>query len=97
MIASPSIGTSAALRIIVERPIGQKFEIPKGVWAYRLSDRRVVLGGALSNGGNVVSWLRGLVGEDVSEETMQEAEAIAPDSHGLTVLPFLAGALTNLE
>jgi gluconokinase len=45
----------------------------------------------LSNGGNVVSWLRGVVGEDPTEESMSEAGQIAPDSHGLTVLPFLAG------
>ncbi len=86
-----TVGTSAALRVIVERPIGQEFEIPSDVWAYRLDDRRVVFGGALSNGGNVISWLRDLVGEDVSEASMQEAESVAPDSHGLTVLPFLAG------
>jgi gluconokinase len=86
-----TVGTSAAIRVIIDRPIGQAFEIPSDVWAYRLDDQRVVFGGALSNGGNVVSWLRGVAGEDPTEETMSEAGAIAPDSHGLTVLPFLAG------
>lgn len=86
-----TVGTSAAIRAIVERPIGQPFDVPNDVWAYRLDERQVVFGGALSNGGNVVSWLRGLVGEDPSEETMDEAGAIAPDSHGLTVLPFFTG------
>jgi gluconokinase len=86
-----TVGTSAAIRVIIDRPIGQAFEIPSDVWAYRLDEQRVVFGGALSNGGNVVSWLRGVAGEDPTEETMSEAGAIAPDSHGLTVLPFLAG------
>jgi gluconokinase len=86
-----TVGTSAAIRVIIDRPIGQAFEIPSDVWAYRVDKQRVVFGGALSNGGNVVSWLRGISGEDPTEESMSEAGAIAPDSHGLTVLPFLAG------
>jgi gluconokinase len=86
-----TVGTSAAIRVIAERPLGQAFDVPTDVWAYRLDERHVVFGGALSNGGNVVSWLRGVVGEDPTEESMSEAGRIAPDSHGLTVLPFLAG------
>jgi gluconokinase len=86
-----TVGTSAAIRVIAQRPVGQAFDVPTDVWAYRLDERHVVFGGALSNGGNVVSWLRGVVGEDPTEETMSEAGQIAPDSHGLTVLPFLAG------
>jgi gluconokinase len=86
-----TVGTSAAIRVIAERPLGEAFDVPNDVWAYRLDERHVVFGGALSNGGNVVSWLRGVVGEDPTEETMGEAGQIEPDSHGLTVLPFLAG------
>jgi gluconokinase len=86
-----TVGTSAAIRVIAERPLGEPFDVPTDVWAYRLDERHVVFGGALSNGGNVVSWLRGVVGEDPAEETMSEAGLIGPDSHGLTMLPFLAG------
>jgi gluconokinase len=86
-----TVGTSAAIRVIADCPLGEPIDVPNDVWAYRLDDQHVVFGGALSNGGNVVSWLRGVAGEDPTEETMSEAGQIEPDSHGLTVLPFLAG------
>jgi len=82
------IGTSGAMRVAFagEPPS----EIPSSLWSYRASDRRVVVGGALSDGGGLVNWLtESLNVDDVSLQ--EELAALEPDSHGLTVLPFWSG------
>lgn len=82
------IGTSGAMRVAV--PGATPPTVPAGLWRYRADRERFLVGGALSNGGNVWSWLT---------ETMQlpatgadeMIAAMPPDEHGLTVLPFLCG------
>ena len=51
-----------------------------------------MIGGSLSDGGSVVAWLRRLtrLPEDLAEAERAIA-AMAPDAHGLTVLPLLSG------
>lgn len=83
-----TVGTSAALRTVLEIEPGR---IPEGLWCYRLDGRRVVLGGALSNGGNAVASLRGLLRLPPEAEWEAGLRAIQPDTHGLTVVPFLLG------
>jgi gluconokinase len=81
--AALMVGTSAALRRIYET--GQPAPRP-GLFLYRLDERAVVEGGALSDGGNLYYWL---------ERTLQPAEgSIAerpPAEHGLVFLPLLGG------
>jgi len=86
-----TVGTSAAVRMILPRPPDQAWSIPDGLWAYRLDRQRAVLGGALSNGGNLLRWIWNTTGTDRDDETTMAAAALAPDSTGLTLLPFLAG------
>ena len=86
-----TVGTSAAVRMILPRPPEESWVIPHGLWAYRLDRERAVLGGALSNGGNLLRWIWDLTGTDRGDETTTAATALAPDSTGLTFLPFLAG------
>jgi len=87
--AALMIGTSGAERVLWEPRRDERVRQSFGLWRYRLDRRRVIVGGALSNGGNVREWvmrtLRG--GADLEAR----AAALPPDSHGLTVLPFLAG------
>jgi gluconokinase len=82
------IGTSGALRVAHS---AEKIDIPWGLWAYRVDRRMFVLGGALSDGGNVFAWLERTLRLDVGSDLERELAEMAPDSHGLTVLPFLAG------
>lgn len=86
-----TVGTSGAMRTIV--PANERLPgIPPGqLWVYRLDRDLSVIGGALSNGGNVTSWLADRFSEGDFETLSNEAAKIAPDDHGLTVLPFLAG------
>jgi gluconokinase len=83
-----TIGTSSAMRVVYE---SEKIQIPKGLWTYRLDGRRFVIGGALSEGGNLYAWLRGLLRVGTEAEIEAELATFEPDSHGLTVLPFVAG------
>ncbi|HYI24507.1 MAG TPA: gluconokinase [Thermomicrobiales bacterium] len=87
-----TIGTSAAMRVIVPGDsTAQDTRLPERIWRYRLDRQRQVLGGALSNGGNVTSWLaRDLFDQEFGPLT-EEAANMPPDSHGLTILPLLAG------
>lgn len=84
-----TIGTSGAMRIIVDDKEHAKIS-PK-LWRYRLDRHSAVLGGALSNGGNVLSWLADLTGQKDFDALVADASSIPPDGHGLTVLPLLAG------
>jgi gluconokinase len=86
-----TVGTSAAVRMILPRPPHRPWVIPQGLWAYRLDRERAVLGGALSNGGNLLRWIWNTTGTDRDDETTAAAVALTPDSTGLTFLPFLAG------
>ena len=84
-----ALGTSGAVRVMVEHEIAV---IPHGLWVYRVDRQRSLLGGALSEGGSLFAWLRETLAL-TSEYARLEADlaALAPDAHGLTVLPFVAG------
>lgn len=80
-----TIGTTSALRIAkqIER-------VPDGLWRYLVCDGMPLVGGATSEGGNVYQW----VIEELALDTQNLETALAeraPDQHGLTVLPLLAG------
>ena len=86
--AALMVGTSGALRVLERAPAPVP---PHQLWCYRLDAERPVLGGSLSDGGSVVAWLRKLMQMPEPEEAERELAAMAPDSHGLTFLPLLAG------
>jgi gluconokinase len=82
------VGTSGAMRVLWK---AGSVEIPDGPWCYRADNKRFVMGGALSDGGNLVAWLRETLRLPEPEETERLLSEIQPDSHGLTFLPLLAG------
>jgi gluconokinase len=81
--AALMVGTSGALRILHETERPQ----PKpGLFLYRADERRVVEGGALSDGGSLHDWL----GRTLADSAGSLAER-DPRDHGLVFLPFLGG------
>ncbi|HEV3272072.1 MAG TPA: FGGY family carbohydrate kinase [Candidatus Methylacidiphilales bacterium] len=56
-IAAINVGTSAALRVVVAaRPGAHEPPAPFGLFAYRIDARRRLVGGAVSNAGNLRAW-----------------------------------------
>ena len=88
--AALMVGTSGAMRVLWE---GEPPEVlPPALWCYRADRRRVVVGGALSDGGGLRAWMTGALRLDAESENLEsEIAALGPDAHGLTVLPFWAG------
>jgi gluconokinase len=86
-----TVGTSAAMRMILPRDRDATWEVPPGLWAYRLDAANAVLGGALSNGGNFLRWLRETTNSPLDGEATAAAATLPAASTGITMLPFLAG------
>jgi gluconokinase len=82
-----TMGTTGALRVV--QP--ELEHVPAGLWCYRVDRRSALVGGATSEGGNVYAWLRQSLRLGEPAEVEAALAAMAPASHGLTVLPFLAG------
>lgn len=88
--AALMIGTSGAMRVLWPGPLPA--ELPPGLWQYRLDRERVVLGGALSDGGGLFRWMRESLAIEAEGVTLEAALGeLEPDGHGLTVLPFWFG------
>ena len=82
------VGTSGAMRIVFagEPPA----ELSPALWSYRVDRDRVVVGGALSDGGGLLQWMNDAFKVDAAS-LQEEVAALEPDTHGLTVLPFWSG------
>jgi gluconokinase len=82
------VGTSGAMRVALpgEPPI----QLSPALWSYRIDQQRVVVGGALSDGGGLVQWISDSL--NVDRSTLEnEVATLDPDAHGLTMLPFWSG------
>ena len=84
-LAAINVGTSAAIRVMRE---GKEARAPFGLFCYRVDARRTLVGGAVSNAGNLRAWcMRELRLTDGPE--IETALAARPEpTHGLVVLPF---------
>jgi gluconokinase len=53
-----TVGTSAAIRVVLRDETMKDRKVPKGLWCYRIGKDRVMLGGALNDGGSVYQFFR---------------------------------------
>ena len=84
------VGTSGAMRVAFQGDPPDS--LPPALWSYRVDRSRVVIGGALSDGGGLYRWLSELMCiNDDPVYLENRLAALEPDSHGLTVLPFWSG------
>jgi gluconokinase len=81
------VGTSGAMRVAYRGEPPKT--LPSGLWCYRIDRERVVVGGALSDGGGLFEWLQRNL--DLPNNFEREIARRLPDQHGLSFLPFLAG------
>jgi gluconokinase len=84
-----TVGTTGAMRIALP---GQP-ALPAGLWCYRIDRELALVGGATSEGGNIYHWMRETLRFDGDDDDAIESAiaGMAPDSHGLTILPLWAG------
>jgi len=85
-VSALTAATSGSLRMILD---GVLDDAPFGIWRYRVGSETTGLGGAISNAGNLLEWVRGTLGVD---DPLAFAHADEPPAwDGLTALPELAG------
>ncbi|GAC1547930.1 MAG: gluconokinase [Herpetosiphon sp.] len=82
------VATSGAMRVAIA---GTPPVLPQGLWCYQVDSKRTVLGGAVSNGANVFDWLSQTLRLPPVDELEQLLSNQLPTSHGLVMLPLLAG------
>jgi gluconokinase len=89
-VAACSIGTSGALRLVVERAVVDR---ERRLFCYALTPGRWVVGGAINNGGAVLQWVGEALAPDLGEHPEEALVALAerapPGSDGLIMLPYL--------
>lgn len=89
-VAACSIGTSGALRVMVEQP---SVDSRGRVFCYALAERRWAVGGAINNGGVVLQWTGDALAPDLGphhETELLDLAVRAPaGSSGLITLPYL--------
>jgi gluconokinase len=83
--AALMVGTSGAYRTLYET---ERPQPRPGLFLYRADERRVLEGGALSDGGNVHGWLEDTFGPEEDEGSLAGRD---PTDHGLTFLALLGG------
>jgi gluconokinase len=83
--AGLSVGTSGALRVVVQQPVDPR----PALFLLRVDGARFVLGGALSDAGNLYHRLQRSLG--VGPEVDEALGLREPGDHGLVVLPLLSG------
>ncbi|MEO7021057.1 MAG: gluconokinase [Ktedonobacteraceae bacterium] len=82
-----TMGTSSAMRVIVPEQV----VLQQGLWLYAVDQRRTLLGSALSEGGNMLAWLRQTLQLPNLPTLDEQLTRLQPTAHGLTILPMLAG------
>ena len=84
--AAINIGTSAAFRVLRR---GSRAESPFGLFCYRVDRDRFLVGGAVSNAGNLRAWCRRELKLPASEKALEAALAARREPlRSLVVLPF---------
>jgi len=84
--AALMVGTSGAMRVILNDP---PKTVPDGLWCYRVDHRRAILGGALSDGGGLLDWLRAHLNPPENTESIIARRL--PGRSPVTVEPYFAG------
>ncbi|MBI2190721.1 MAG: gluconokinase [Planctomycetes bacterium] len=85
------IGTSGALRMVTDPAQLCTPAISTGLFCYLIDTRRTVVGGSLSNAGNLRAWMLAALRLPPGRESDRRAAALPPAGHGLVILPFLHG------
>jgi gluconokinase len=85
-VAALNCGTSAAIRLVSH---SKRTRVPFGLFGYRIDAKRLLIGGAVSNAGNLRTWCLQQLDLPSDPQKLERALAARPAPlHGLTILPF---------
>jgi gluconokinase len=88
--ATLMVGTSGAVRVAYKGKPPKNLQ--PGLWCYRIDANRVIVGGALSDGGGLYAYLKKISNIELSDKAIgDEIARRGADTHGLTVMPFFFG------
>ena len=88
-LAALNFGTSAAIRVM---QTAKRAHSPMGLFCYRVDAGRVVIGGAVSNAGNLRAWCLRELNLPNQKTELEDIFSAPPKTEcGLTVLPFWVG------
>ena len=90
--AALMVGTSGAMRVAYEGEPPAK--IPDGLWCYRIDRKKVILGGALSDGGNLYAWMKKNL--NLPKDAEQQIANRPLGANGLSVSPYFHGERSTL-
>lgn len=71
-----TVGTSAALRVVLNSSAMRDAKVPQGLWCYRIGADHLLLGGALNDGGSVFQFLRKTLRIDAPGESVSWSFAL---------------------
>jgi gluconokinase len=92
-----TIGTSAAARVVIKHSKGDTQVVPPaGLFCYRLDSDRLLLGGALTDGGSLLDWYQGFLGVGAFKAALRYVDRVYSDltyvsMAPVSVLPFWSG------
>ncbi len=95
-----TIGTTGAMRVVLpnelrhgELDTGEAGlqQVPVGLWSYPIDSKRWLVGGSLTDGGSLFSWLHENLAVGDTDALLTAAAGVPAGTHGLTILPFLRG------
>jgi gluconokinase len=88
--AALMIGTSGAMRVLFAGT--PPAALPSELFCYRADRNRIVIGGALSDGGGLYRWMKDSLSLNYDDAELEAMlSSMEPDAHGLTILPFWSG------
>ncbi len=90
--AALMVGTSGAMRVAYEGEPPAK--IPDGLWCYRIDREKVILGGALSDGGNLYAWMKKNL--NLPRDAEQQIANRPIGAHGVKMSPYFHGERSTL-
>ena len=101
-----TVGTSAAARVCLPCPVQsptKEVAVPPGLFCYRVDRSHVLVGGALTDGGSVIEWIKQLLNlqnNEAFENCMEAVQGLVDKDENVnksagtatpTTVPFLSG------
>lgn len=86
-----TVGSTAAMRVVAPIENRKPKIVNAALWSYRIDHNHDLIGGATTEGGNVMAWARGTLRLPEADALESALTRMSPDAHGMTVLPTFAG------